>query len=671
MADIRIDLKSELLNGQSVVFKAPCDCTAITGLAAFYHNGTEVVSERFTFKDAHGCDLTGIGNLFVKGSYVKVILDTTTHSAFIQNADNNSFVNSLEIQTTNATVIENTKHGGYRLTKMKANTVQNGTPSPSSPQPLLSTGDCVEMIQGYYSTTNGAYVSDNTSSYVCNKNPILCSSGDSIKINYGSLANFISAVYFDENMNYISHSYVESTNLSATIPTNAKWFTFSIKYLNNITPQNEGKVTITINGKYLGCAKTRLGVEVTQGYQASTNVNDTYHVCSKNPIPCKANDVVELIYDKITSALGFAFYDVNMNLLQSNNVVENANTLSATAPTNTEYVHFNIKDSNGITPDTVGKFALTINGVGESIAWYTTQYPMIKGSTLFRENGLVKAMHESGDIKVPQVSWGKTGTSVDRYYSTLDSIGVTNVNENKPFLCTHFIQGGNGESIGNLVVSSGRIGFAFAEKDTTTYSDFNAFLSNNDVHLQYPLATPIIETLDNASQIALNSLETFDGMTIVEFDTRVQPLEFEAEVGTSKVGATALKGVAEVDSLKVEVSTLAGDVEFNEKYRVAKVSLTVSNSAAGAVFNAQLPTQFVSKNGEFVQVAYNDTNSIIVGCVHRPTNGGAYSNTIKAYNATNFMSPALSINGNSVFLTLYGSNGIDPGTLDVYVMKIS
>lgn len=49
-------------------------------------------SQTFIFRDAHGNDLTGIGNLFSEGAYVKVILNTADGYAYIQNADTNAYL---------------------------------------------------------------------------------------------------------------------------------------------------------------------------------------------------------------------------------------------------------------------------------------------------------------------------------------------------------------------------------------------------------------------------------------------------------------------------------------------------------------------------------------------------------------------------------------------------
>lgn len=93
MAKIKIELDYQIDDGMSLTFIAPCDCTAIGGVIIYYPNGTgTTVSKEFIFKDAHGNDLTGVDNLFSSGSYVKIILNTTSGYAYIQNADTNKYL---------------------------------------------------------------------------------------------------------------------------------------------------------------------------------------------------------------------------------------------------------------------------------------------------------------------------------------------------------------------------------------------------------------------------------------------------------------------------------------------------------------------------------------------------------------------------------------------------
>lgn len=101
MAKIRIDLKEPFLDGMDIKFKAPCDCTAIDGMIVYYplDDDSSTGSQSFVFKDAHGNNLAGLGNLFTKDAVVKVIVDRSTSSAYIQNAATNKY---LENKIANA-----------------------------------------------------------------------------------------------------------------------------------------------------------------------------------------------------------------------------------------------------------------------------------------------------------------------------------------------------------------------------------------------------------------------------------------------------------------------------------------------------------------------------------------------------------------------------------------
>ena len=108
MANVRIDLSYPIVDGQPLTFRAPCDCTSVTGIKVYYPNGETTESKEFTFKDAHRNDLAEIGDLFASGAYVKVIVDTTNNVAYIQNADTNKYLEDrfekLKSFTTNCSV---------------------------------------------------------------------------------------------------------------------------------------------------------------------------------------------------------------------------------------------------------------------------------------------------------------------------------------------------------------------------------------------------------------------------------------------------------------------------------------------------------------------------------------------------------------------------------------
>lgn len=93
MPNIRIDLDTPVLNGQALTFKAPADCSQITGLIIYYPEGSAVVSKDFKFVDAHGVDVgSGTISLFAANALVKVVLDTDQGKAYVQNADTNAYL---------------------------------------------------------------------------------------------------------------------------------------------------------------------------------------------------------------------------------------------------------------------------------------------------------------------------------------------------------------------------------------------------------------------------------------------------------------------------------------------------------------------------------------------------------------------------------------------------
>ena len=96
MANLKVVLDYPIADGISITVKTACDCTAVSGLRVYYpvitDTNTTQTYKDFTFRDTHGNDLSGVGNLFVKNAYVKFILDTTNNFAYLQNADTNGYL---------------------------------------------------------------------------------------------------------------------------------------------------------------------------------------------------------------------------------------------------------------------------------------------------------------------------------------------------------------------------------------------------------------------------------------------------------------------------------------------------------------------------------------------------------------------------------------------------
>lgn len=119
MANISISVDYPIEDGMNLLFTAPCNCSAVTGLKVSYPVITETTStttsKTFAFKDAHNNNLSSTNNLFVQGAIIKVILDVTNGYAYIQNADTNAYLegkfssigSDMSTLNTNLTTINN------------------------------------------------------------------------------------------------------------------------------------------------------------------------------------------------------------------------------------------------------------------------------------------------------------------------------------------------------------------------------------------------------------------------------------------------------------------------------------------------------------------------------------------------------------------------------------
>lgn len=91
MANIRLDLQTSIVDGQTLTFESPADCSQVTGLIVYYPENDSTVSKVFQFADAHGNNIGDL-DLFASGSLVKVIIHIPTSLAYVQNADTNAYL---------------------------------------------------------------------------------------------------------------------------------------------------------------------------------------------------------------------------------------------------------------------------------------------------------------------------------------------------------------------------------------------------------------------------------------------------------------------------------------------------------------------------------------------------------------------------------------------------
>ena len=114
-------------------------------------------------------------------------------------------------------------------------------------------------------------------------------------------------------------------------------------------------------------------------------------------------------------------------------------------------------------------------------------------------------------IKLTSAMGWQTANSkrVDRYFASFKGIDMAGI------LCTHFSFSTGAEVVGGMSANLGNIGFAYAEKGTTTVSDFKSFLDANDVYVWAALATPVETALSAAEIAAYKALTTYAPTTVI------------------------------------------------------------------------------------------------------------------------------------------------------------
>jgi hypothetical protein len=114
-------------------------------------------------------------------------------------------------------------------------------------------------------------------------------------------------------------------------------------------------------------------------------------------------------------------------------------------------------------------------------------------------------------IKVTSsLNWQTSGQKVDRYFAWFAGTSATNV------LCTHFSTTVGSEAVGGAIANQNNlIGFAYAQKGTSTLDEFKAFLDAKDVYVWTSLATPVETALSAAEIAAYKALTTYAPTTTI------------------------------------------------------------------------------------------------------------------------------------------------------------
>ena len=457
-------------------------------------------------------------------------------------------------------------------------------------KPIYIRPSYVEMMQGYYASASGAYASSTTS--ICSKDKIPCKPSDVIKVGLAVTTTLFRVAYYNGDTFLKVSDYDNTNSVTSAVPESATHFAFSF---NGYNLETAGTISLTINdvavsvrttpyvipaspnpyypqeiegvgnydeesGKYIVPVKTS-GKNLLQTTATSTTVNG---------ITFTVND------DRSVTVKGTATNSAALHLNNSvRELFENGNYIISGGATSIEVMAW-LYDANKayIRPaystgteatftieDGGAKYVTTLIQIGSGKTVDTTVYPMI------REASIEDATYEpykSNTIYIPlNEPLRKVGNVADRIvekdgvWGVERNIGVhiaevTTINTygnynytalfpdnykkeiNNPAICDRALHRDPGAVDGTFYQNAGNVVLVGSLDDTleTLQAKYDGAI------LHYILATPTFTPFDQDTQVALNRLVTYNGVTYLSFGSTIQPSGFEVEYGVNKLSAT-------------------------------------------------------------------------------------------------------------------------------------
>lgn len=435
------------------------------------------------------------------------------------------------------------------------------SPNPDYPQEINSVGDKGysdgKLLNGVYNNATGAFTS--LVFYVCSKNPVPCKEGDSINVKYGAVANAISIVYYDIDMNQVN--YVAIANVSEiahTAPANASYFHYSINENGlALTPSTAKKIVVTINGMYALIVKNGNKNLLPYPYNETTT--------TKKGVVCTDNG------DGTVTFSGTATELVVFNLLLHNQHNKFETNKSYIVSGATDKVWLQVYEShNGVWQSarastmSSAEFAFTEECDGYLVRAYIvagttvndTIYPMIRPSgtddTYVPHESqttyipIAEPLRGIGEVKDEVVKqdgvWGVLRRIAER---TFDD--TANWLVNGSYANTYYVGANIGLKANSLVGLSSHYIYKytssqvnnfdycmfigsyinFKNADISSLDDWKVWVAENPITVQYELATKVFTPFED--QTPFYQMKTFDGVTLVSAS---DDAEMEVEYAT-------------------------------------------------------------------------------------------------------------------------------------------
>jgi len=425
--------------------------------------------------------------------------------------------------------------------KLTGKSVQNGTPTLDAQISIHRSGDCVEMMQGAYGTTNGVYGTN--TQYICSANSIPCASGDVINVS-GENVEKAHVIFYNES-GFVSA--LSATDTSTTTPSGATSFKINVYNSNGITPDTVGKISLTINGKYV--------VQIVEN--------------GKNQLDCRGlvatttnGGTFEPIYDKdgllMYVKVNGTFTSYTTYNLPITHLTDNTDYIVSGCPsggTSATYLGVLLTNSGTEIVRDSGSGSVFNSSSGNSVIYrirvsagtYTNVlfYPMIRKADItddtyepYQETVATVLLDaplcdtdvmSRTEVARNRVSVVFDGSDDENWQASMSLVGRYLILTNQPIkvgwdargLCSQAILSAETKEINKFyITASGQVAI---NTNFSTLDEWKAHLQSNPMTVELEFTTPIIETLDSASQAALNAIETFNPITHITVDSRIKP----------------------------------------------------------------------------------------------------------------------------------------------------